>query len=107
MPNPIFHSDLVKNDGSIDEAIGKLKDLQKEYTNALTAIKKDALKLKVSIEQVNSSSSQQREEVQKLAKDADKLFKAQKSYQETLTQTGKELAQLREAKRKQNQLNGV
>ena len=105
MPNPIFHSDLVKNDGSIDEAIGKLKDLQKEYTNALTAIKKDALKLKVSIEQVNSSSSQQREEVQKLAKDADKLFKAQKSYQETLTQTGKELAQLREAKRKQNQIN--
>lgn len=105
MPNPIFHSDLVKNDGSIDEAIGKLKDLQKEYTNALTAIKKDALKLKVSIEQVNSSSSQQREEVQKLAKDADKLSKAQKSYQETLTQTGKELAQLREAKRKQNQIN--
>lgn len=105
MANPIFHSDLVKNDGSIDETIEKLKDLQTEYTNALNAIKKDALKLKVSIEQANTASSQQREEVQKLAKDADKLSKAQKSYQETLTQTGKELAQLREAKRKQNQLN--
>ena len=105
MANPIFHSDLVKDDGSIDVTIEKLKDLQKEYTNTLTAIKKDALKLKVSIEQANTASTQQREEVQKLAKDADKLSKAQKSYQDTLTQTGKELAQLREAKRKQNQIN--
>lgn len=105
MANPIFHSDLVKDDGAIDKTIAKLEQLTNTYEDALKTIRKDALKLKVSIEKVNAASSQQREEVQNLAKDADKLSKAQKSYKETLTQTGKELAQLREAKRKQNQIN--
>ncbi|NRB54170.1 MAG: hypothetical protein HRU41_41365 [Saprospiraceae bacterium] len=104
MANPIKASDLFKDDGAIQSAIDQLQELQKEYQSALDKIKKDALSLQVSIKKVNSTTSQQREEIRKTAKQADVLEREYMKYNKALEQNNVEIQRLRKAKRELNNI---
>ncbi len=105
--NPLKHSDLVKDDGAIDELIDKLEKLNITYSDTLKTVRNDAIKLEASIVKVNSSTAEQRDVISQTAQEADKLTKAQQSYTQALSENQQQINSLREAQKalnKQKQL---
>jgi len=104
MANPIKSSDLYKDDGAILNAIAQLEQLQKQYKRALKDISKQAIQLKVNLQKVNATTSDQRKEIEKASGQTDKLQKAYKRYQDSLDETNQELQRLRKETSKNNRL---
>lgn len=105
MANPILSSDLYKDDGALKVAIEQLQELQEEYKKAMSAIKKDAAKLQVSISKVNATTTQQREEIKKTSTEADALEKQQIKLNKAYNKTTQRLEELREITNERNRIN--
>ena len=54
--NPIKYSDLIKPDNSITDLIKQLEDLGITYSDTLKSVNSEAIKLKVSLQNVFSFS---------------------------------------------------
>lgn len=98
--NPLKHSELVVNDGAIDELIEKLEKLNTQ----MDSVKGQAAKVEVSMEKVNSATSEQREVIGETVVKADKLVKAQQNLEFSYSETAKELAVLKKEQQQQNQV---
>lgn len=102
--NPLKHSDLIINDGAIDELINKLEKLNTTYSDTLKTVKDQAIKVEANIEKVNSSTENQRESIKRAAVEANKLSKAQENLEFAMSDTAKEIATLKAEQQKQNQI---
>jgi len=101
MANPIKASDLYQDDGAIERAIKQLGELQK----AVDGLRKESANLTVQVKKQNSTTSAGREEIAKTAKQADELSRLYKKYNDSLTKNAREVAAVREAQKKLNQIN--
>lgn len=104
MPNPILHSDILKDDGAIDSAIAKLEALGKAGVDALDKVKKAAGQLETELEGVSIASKANKDKIDEAAKHTAQLEAEYKKLTDTLSENGKQLALLREGKTKANQI---
>lgn len=103
--NPIKTSQMVENDGILEQVRKELEALRDEYAKLLKGVKKDAAALKKSTEGLGAATSEQTDLVFEQAKAADKLAKNYVKYQVSLTDTGKQLKALALTQREANQLS--
>lgn len=105
MGNPIYASDLYKDDGAITEAIKQLESLGKAHEDQLKKIGKEAISLEAKVKGLNVTTSAGRDEIKKTSTEADKLAKAYSRLEEAQSDVGKQIAAVNEEKRKTNQIN--
>lgn len=103
--NPIKYSDLVKPDNSILDLIKQLDDLKISYSDALKSVNSEAIKLKVSLQNVSGATSGNRTKIRQAATEADKLAAANKQLAFAESEVAKELAVVRKATAEANQMN--
>src|SRR5680860_837465 len=102
--NPVTYSSLIKPDSSIKDAIKQLEDLKKIYQDMVTVVKDDAVKLKVSLEKVNSATTEGREKTKQAVTETDKLSKANEQLRQSQSNSGIELTKLKKIQADQNKL---
>lgn len=102
--NPIKYSDLLQPDESITKAISQLEQLSATYEAMLKKVNEEAIKLEVSIKKVSGATSEGQAKTKQAATDADKLAAAQEKLRQSQSNTGVELAKLRDVQSRQNQL---
>ncbi|NQU52436.1 MAG: hypothetical protein HQ522_07840 [Bacteroidetes bacterium] len=102
--NPVTYSSLIKPDSSIKDAIKQLEDLKKVYQDMVTVVKDDAVKLKASLEKVNSATTEGREKTKQAVTETDKLSKANEQLRQSQSNSGIELTKLKKIQADQNKL---
>lgn len=105
MSNPIKASDLYQDDGALTAAIKQLQELSAKHAQVLADVKKEAIGLQVNVKKLNATTAQQREEIANSAKQADELAKRYQKYNDSLTQNARDIAAVKEAQTKLNQIN--
>jgi len=102
--NPIKTSQMVENDGVLEQVRKELEALRAEYAKLLKGVKEDAAGLKKATDGLGAATSEQTDLVFEQAKAADKLAKNYIKYQVSLTDTGKKLKALSLSQREANRL---
>ena len=74
--NPIKYSDLVIDDGAIDQLIKKIKLLEKTFLASQKTFQKEIAKTKKATEDSTDATDNQEKELEKLEKQLEKLLKA-------------------------------
>ena len=74
--NPIKYSDLVIDDGAIDQLIKKIQLLEKTFLASQKTFQKEIAKTKKATEDSTDTTSDQEKELEKLEKQLEKLLKA-------------------------------
>jgi len=105
MANPIKTSDILQDDGAIQSAIDQLKAFEKQAVDSMSKVKEEAKKLKKEMNDVNTTTARGREETEEAAKKTDEIARRYKKYQDSLTETGQEIAALKLAQQQLNQVN--
>lgn len=105
MANPIKASDLYQDDGALTAAIKQLQKLAKQHAQVLAEVKKEAIGLQVNVKKLNATQAEGREEISRAAKQADELAKRYQKYNDSLTQNARDIAAVKEAQTKLNQVN--
>ena len=105
MANPIKTSDILQDDGAIQSAIDQLKAFEKQAVDSMSKVKEEAKKLKKEMNGVNTTTARGREETEEAAKKTDEIARRYKKYQDSLTETGQEIAALKLAQQQLNQVN--
>lgn len=93
--NPIYFSDLVKDDGSIDAAIANLNELKAVYIDLANTIKTHAAAVKSELDKVSSATDGGRKSTGRAADDATRLENAYKELNFALSETGAQVAELK------------
>lgn len=92
--NPITYSDLIKPDGSIQQAIKELQQLQAEYEKLLQKIRQEASGLKNDLSGLSGATDGYRKKIQEIASAANSLSEAQKNVQAAMEGTAQRLRDL-------------
>lgn len=103
--NPLKYSDLIQKDDSIQQAISELEQLRQTYADTISTVSKDAIKVKVAMEQVSGATEQGREAIKKNAAEADRLARAQKELAFAMSQVGQQVAALKLQTNEKNALS--
>ena len=98
-------SDLYVNDGAVAAGIKELELLQTTYLKLIQTTKGQAIQLQTQLKQTTVASSEQRSEIQKGAKQADKLEKELRKYTDSLKDNAVKIEAVRNATKTMNQLN--
>jgi hypothetical protein len=99
--NPIYASELFKNDGEIKRIADDIAVLRGE----MEKLKKEAKQLNAQTQKLNGNTTQQREQMDQAAKDADKLNKEYKKLTSAMSQNSIRLEEIKLATREQNREN--
>lgn len=99
MEQPIKYSDLLQPDNSIEQAISQLQKLNETYSATLKNVKNEAIKLQAGIEGVSGATEEQRKKIQDTTTQTDRLTKAQKDLEFAMSDTAKQIAELKEQQR--------
>ena len=86
------YKDLISPDGSINELISQLEQLNKTYGTMISGIKVGAKSISISMKQLKSSTSEARAEIDEAAAAADRLERAEKELKFAMSDIGKEVA---------------
>ena len=86
------YRDLISPDGSINELISQLEQLNKTYGTMISGIKVGAKSVSISMKQLKSSTSEARAEIDEAAAAADRLERAEKELKFAMSDIGKEVA---------------
>lgn len=105
MANPILTSDLYKNTGELKELIKELEAVQERLTDLRDKEVKDAATLEASVKKLVVTRAQDREEIEKAAKQTDELQKRLLKYNESLGDNAIKLAGVKNAQSDINRLN--
>lgn len=97
--NPIRYQDLLQPDNSIEQAITQLQKLNETYSQTLKTVKDEAIKLQASVQGVSGATEEHRQRIRNTATEADKLTKAQKDLEFAMSDTAKQIAELKEQQR--------
>lgn len=105
MANPITTDDLYKDTGALEKLVKDLEKAEGAYREFVTSATSQAEVLEKQMKTFNSTTAEQREQIKDTADQVDKVKKTWDKYNQALRDNGKELAEAREALRKQNQVN--
>lgn len=93
--NPIYYSNLIKDDGSIDAAIASLNKLKETYESLAQVIKTHAKDIKDELSAVSSVTDEGRKSTSKAASDADRLANANRELEFALSEVGAQVIDLK------------
>ena len=102
---PIKYSDLISPDGSIDDLIKKLNELCDTYQFMAETVKKEASQVADSLKNVNASTESGRKSTRSASSDADRLAKAYRDLDFSLSDTQKKIQELNAVKSEQKRIN--
>lgn len=94
---PIKYSDLIEDDGAIQEAISQLTMLQDTYIDLHKTVQDYAASTKTSLQTVSGATEEGRKTTKKAAEDTSRLAKAQTELAFALSDVGKQVAELKMA----------
>lgn len=97
--NPLKYADLLQPDNSIEQAITQLQKLNETYSQTLKTVKDEAIKLQASVQGVSGATEEHRQRIRNTATEADKLTKAQRDLEFAMSDTAKQIAELKEQQR--------
>ena len=97
--NPLHYSDLLQPDNSIEQAITQLQKLNETYSQTLKTVKDEAIKLQASVQGVSGATEEHRQRIRNTATEADRLTKAQRDLEFAMSDTAKQIAELKEQQR--------
>lgn len=97
--NPLRYQDLLQPDNSIEQAITQLQKLNETYSQTLKTVKDEAIKLQTSVQGVSGATEEHRQRIRNTATEADKLTKAQRDLEFAMSDTAKQIAELKEQQR--------
>jgi hypothetical protein len=103
--NPLKYSDLIQPDDSIEKAISQLEKLNATYATTLENVRNEAIRLKATIEGASGATEQHRAKIREATEQVDKLSKAQRSLDDAMDDTAKQIAELKMRLQEQNNLN--
>ena len=92
----IKESDLIQNDGSIDKIINSLEELNVGYSVLVETIRKSAKDIVNSLKSVSVATEEGRKEIDMAAISANRLERAQKELAFAMSDTGKQVAILKD-----------
>ncbi len=93
--NPIKYSDLVQSDSSITDAISALEKLEIQFKKTYDNIIKEAKELKEALNNNTNATEEQQNATRKAVSDAERLSKAQKQLNFSMSDTAKQIAVLK------------
>lgn len=99
MEQPIKYSDLLQPDNSIEQAITQLQKLNETYSQTLKTVKDEAIKLQASVQGVSGATEEHRQRIRNSATETDRLTKAQRDLEFAMSDTAKQIAELKEQQR--------
>lgn len=108
MANPIKTSDLIIDDGAIQNVSEQLALLEKQMeqlNKKQIQVKIEAEKLNTENKKLSASTSAQREQIEGTAKQAEELNRRYKKYQESIGDTAVKIAALKNAQQDMNRVN--
>lgn len=97
--NPLRYSDLLQPDNSIEQAIAQLEKLNSTYAQTLQTVKNEAIRMQASVENMSGATEQHRNKIRETTAQVDRLTKAQKDLEFAMSDTAKEIAELKEQQR--------
>lgn len=97
--NPIYYSDLIKDDGSIDALIQKLATVTEQYKTLVQAVQKGANDTANSIRNVSGASEEQRKQIEAGAQSQEELLRQYNESNSMLRQAAREEQKLKQAKK--------
>lgn len=105
MANPVKTSDIFQDTGEIGVLIQQLENLDAKLEGFRKREAQQAVDLSKKIGSLNAATVTQREEIESASKQAEEISKRYKKYNESLGENAVKIAALKEAQRKQNQVN--
>lgn len=97
--NPLRYQDLLQPDNSIEQAITQLQKLNETYSQTLKTVKDEAIKLQASVQGVSGATEEHRQRIRNSATETDRLTKAQRDLEFAMSDTAKQIAELKEQQR--------
>ena len=101
----IKESDLIQSDGTINKIIDALEELNFSYSVLIETVRKNAKDIASSLKSVSTATEEGRKEVDTAVISANRLIKAQKELAFAMSDTGKQVAWLKEQTSAQNKLS--
>ena len=92
----IKESDLIQSDGTINKIIDALEELNFNYSVLIETVRKSAKDIASSLKSVSTATEEGRKEVDMAVISANRLKKAQKELAFAMSDTGKQVAWLKE-----------
>jgi hypothetical protein len=104
MDNPIYYSDLIKPDSSIEELIKELKELDAEYESMKSKIQSSANDIAKSLQNVSGATDEQRKSIELATQQTDKLEKEYRDIYSVQMEVREESLRLAAAKKEETQV---
>ncbi len=99
MANPIRYKDLIEPDDSIETLIRQLDQANDAYNNIGNSIKAEAQRINVALKSVSGATYEGREATKGYSEAAQKLLKAERDLNFARSETAKQIAELKAAKK--------
>lgn len=96
---------MFQNSGELEKFIAELEAAEKRYSQTLQTLRKDAQALQKVMKGLSTTTSQQRDEIEKGAKQTEQISKELEKYTALQSDAAVKLAAVRNAKRQLNQVN--
>ena len=103
--NPLYASDLVKDDGEISKIYKQLVDLDQLWIGMMERTKKEAVSLRVQLNKLNETQASHHDQIADTAKQTDELSKRMAKYQDSLGENAIKIAAVKDAQRQLNNVN--
>lgn len=103
--NPILYSDLIKDDGSIDNLIAKLEEVISKYDSLVRKVQKEANETASSLKNVSGASEEQRKQIENSIQTQEDLLDAYKNWVSELRSAQREEQKLKVAKKESVQMD--
>ena len=91
----VKYSDIIEPDDSIEKLIKQLEEVNKSYSEMVSAIKEGASKIASSVKAASGATNEGRKAIDEATQAAERLDKANKELKFALSDTGKQVAWLK------------
>lgn len=105
MDNPLLYSDLIKDDGSIDNLIAKLDEVISKYDSLVRRVQKQANDTANSLNSVSGATENQRKQIEQSIQTQEELLASYKDWTSELRAAQRQEQNLKQAKKEATQVD--
>lgn len=105
MDNPLLYSDLIKDDGSIDNLIAKLDEVISKYDSLVRRVQKQANDTVNSLNGVSGATENQRKQIEQSIQTQEELLASYKDWTSELRNAQRQEQNLKQAKKEATQVD--
>lgn len=105
MENPLLYSDLIKDDGSIDNLIAKLDEVISKYDSLVRRVQKQANDTVNSLNSVSGATENQRKQIEQSIQTQEELLASYKDWTSELRAAQRQEQNLKQAKKEATQVD--